>query len=113
VIAGDPNHQIAVASINLSAGSRVKVEGLACFDGSVAPGRAILTAPAVSSVNASQSFGVALDLSFRTCNLLTMTDPQPAGLFTIGLSIEVVGDPGARIDIAGLTVLTLTEIFAA
>lgn len=112
VIDGDPNLQIASASITLSAGSRVKIEGLACFDGSVAAGRAALTSPLFSSVNASQSFGVAEDLSFRTCNFLSVTDPQPAGLVTIGLFISVVGDPGARIDIAGLTVLTLTEILA-
>jgi hypothetical protein len=113
VIEGEPALQIASASITLSAGSRVKIEGLACFDGSVAAGRAIVTSPLFSSVNASQSFGVTEDLSFRTCNFLTVSDPQPAGLVTIGLFIQVTGDAGARIDIAGLTVLTLTEIPAS
>lgn len=113
VIEGEPNLQIASASITLSAGSRIKIEGLACFDGSVAAGRAVLTSPLFSSVNASQSFGTALEDSFRTCNFLSISDPQPSGLVTVGLFIAVVGDAGARIDIAGLTVLTLTEIPAS
>ena len=113
IIAGDANLQIASASIILSAGSRIKIEGLACFDGSVAAGRGVLTSPLFSTVNASQSFGVAGDLSFRTCNFLSVSDPQPSGLVTVGLFLAVVGDDGARIDIAGLNVLTLTEILAS
>jgi hypothetical protein len=116
VIESDPALLIASASITLSAGSRVKIEGLASFDGAVAAGRAFISSPSLpelSAVNGSQSFGVTKDLSFRTCNYLAVTDPQPAGLLTIGLNIEVTGDAGARIDISGATVLTLTEILAS
>lgn len=115
VTEGDPPALIATANINLSAGSRVKIEGLASFDGAVAAGRAILSTPSLpelSTVIGSQSFGVAEDLSFRTCNFLAVSDPQPAGPLTIGLTIEVTGNAGAHIDIAGATVLTLTEILA-
>jgi len=108
-IEGDPNLQIASASITLVAGSRVKIEGLVCFTGSVASGRGVVTSPLFSLVNASQSFDVG---DFRTCNFLSVSDPQPAGLVTIGLFVTVLGNAGARIDAAGLTALTLTEILA-
>lgn len=113
ITAGDPATQIASVIINLSAGSRVKIEGMASFDGAVAAGRAVLSTaslPELSGVVGSQSFGTTEDLSFRTCNYLAISDPQPAGPLTIGLNITVTGNSGARIASAGATVLTLTEI---
>lgn len=109
-VVGDANLQIASASITLSAGSRVKIEGLACIIGSVAAGRAVVTSPLFSTVNASQSFNAAAGSNVRTCNFLAVSDPQPAGLVTIGLFIAVTGSAGARVDASGLTLLTLTEI---
>jgi hypothetical protein len=113
VTEGDPPLMIASASINLSAGSRVKIEGLASFDGAVAAGRAILSSSVIPNTLASQVSFDAADASFQTCNYLGMSDPQPSGPLTIGLFIEVSGNPGAHIDAAGSTVLTLTEIFSS
>lgn len=101
---------IITTSINLRAGSRVKVEGLAVVVGSVAPAQVILTSPNVASVESIQSFAPS---DFRTLNFLGITDPQPDGPLTIGLSIAVQGGGGAIVDSAGPTVLVLTEIPAS
>lgn len=111
-IADAPFVQIAIATINLIAGSRVKVEGLASVIGSVAAGRAFISTSMIPGLVGSQSFGITDGLNFRTMNLLGITGPQPDGPLTIGLVIEVNGNVGARIDSAGMTVLTLTEILA-
>lgn len=111
-VSGEPPLNIITASINLRAGSQVKVEGLAVISGTVSPGRAILTSPQVASVEALQSFGPTDAADFRTLNFLGVTAVQPAGLFTIGLSIAVDTGAGATIDSAGPTVLVLTEILA-
>jgi len=112
VIEGDAPLQIAVASISLSAGSRVLIEGLASFQGSVAAGSAGVTClSAETAVVAAQSFDTATGSNQRTCNYLALTGPQPSGPLNIGLLIAVDGTPGARID-GFTTVLTLTEILA-
>lgn len=101
---------IITASINLNAGSRVKVEGLTPFQGSVSSASAVLTSPNVPSVEAIQSFAPS---DFRTLNFLGITDVQPAGPLTIGLAIAVPDGDGARIDSAGPIVLVLTAIPAS
>lgn len=111
VVEGDAPLQIASASIDLQAGSTVKIEGLAFFQGSVAAGSAGMTSPSAADVVvAGQSFTAAVGSNQRTCNYLAVTGPQPAGVLTIGLFIAVQGGAGAQIDFAGPTVLTLTEI---
>ena len=97
-IQGNAPENIISASINLQAGSQVKVEGLASVVGSVATGRALLTSPSVSSVVSNESFGTTEGTNYRTLNFLGVTGPQPAGLFTIGLAIAVVGSAGARVE---------------
>ena len=111
-ISGDPSVQIASATISLSAGSRVKVEALASVIGSVAPGRAYISTPSVDSLLGTQSFDIAVGSNYRTLNLLGLTDAQVAGPLTVVLFLDVDGNAGARVDGFGLTVLTLTEIFA-
>jgi len=112
-VEGAPATQIAVATINLQAGSSVKIEGSASFIGSVAAGVGALTSPgSASPVFGAQSFGTTVGSNLQTCSYLAMTDPQPSGPFSIGLFISVSGNAGAQIDYAGPTVLTLTEILA-
>lgn len=110
VTTGDPPLQIASASITVAAGSRIKIEGLASFDGFVAAGRALLSSPAVATVSASQSFNAADGLNFRTCNYLAVTDPQAGGPVTVALQLEVVGSPGSNVSSTSGTVLILTEL---
>jgi hypothetical protein len=102
--------QIASATINVSAGSRIKIEGLACFLGSVAAGEASLDTPSVSSVIATQSFDSSDGTNRRTCNYLGVTGIQPGGPVTVILNITVAGSAGAHIDSQGDTMLTLTEV---
>lgn len=101
---------IISASINLRAGSQVKVEGLATMSGSGAPARVALTSPQVAGVEALKSFAPS---DFLTLNFLGITAVQPAGLFTVGLSISIPSGNGAVIDSAAPTVLVLTEIPAS
>lgn len=110
---GQPPLNIITASINLRAGSQVKVEGMAAYTGSGAPARAVLTSPQVDSVEAIQSFAPSDSADYETLNFLGITSVQPAGLYTIGLSIAVVGDSGAAVNYEGPTVLVLTEIPAS
>jgi hypothetical protein len=108
-VVGNPPTVIISTSITLQSGSSVKVEGMASFIGSVAAGKAILSSPSIAGVVSQESFGVG---DTRTCNYLAVTGPQPAGLLTIGLQVQVTGSAGAQIDNAGPTTLTLTEILA-
>jgi hypothetical protein len=85
--------------------------------GSIAAGRALLqvgdasNVPLPGSVVGSESFGITEGTNFRTPNLLYITpDALPAGPFTVHLILDVNGAVGARVDSAGASVLTLTEI---
>jgi hypothetical protein len=110
---GSPSLLVVSGTINLQPGSRVKVEGMVTFVGSVAAGRAILSSPQDPGVIGNASFDVAQGSNYRTLNFIGFTDVQPAGPYTIGLFLDVNGSAGARIDSAGPSVLVLTEIPAS
>ena len=109
-----PSVQIATATINVAAGSRVKIEGLASFLASVAGGVARLSVPdLITDLVAAQSFGTTEGTNFRTLNLLGVTDPQSAGPVVVNLLISVNSGIGsAQVNDSGKTCLTLTEVLA-
>jgi len=116
-IAGAATISVASATITLKANSRVRVDAMIEVQGSVAAGRALLRAADALNVplndnTAEQSFGITAGLDFRTINLLTFLDPQPAGDLTVHLTLDVNGGAGARVDGNGVSNLSLTEIFS-
>jgi hypothetical protein len=105
---------IGTADITIQENSRILIQARSSGIGSVDAGFAFIHTdvavfPELASIVGQEAYTAATGSNRRSLWFYAFTDPKPAGLYTVDITVDVNGNAGSRFDGVGIT-LSLTEI---